>query len=168
VEKTKEMVMFNSDQAAQFRTNLSGWVSRNGRYFGNDERAARYDGCTHTICEDCGNPVDRGYLICQECREKRDKSKYDAMPKVWNKRDKNCPKDAVYVGRPSKWGNPFKITREHSRQDVIGQYENYIIDKLACHKLDIAELRGKDLVCWCAPAPCHADVLLELANQEAK
>jgi len=77
----KEQVVFDSDEAAEYRTNLSGWVSRNGRYFGNDERAARYDGCTHTRCEDCGELIDRGRLICPKCNEARDIKRYNAMPK---------------------------------------------------------------------------------------
>ena len=84
------------------------------------------------------------------------------MPKVWNKRDKNCPKDAVYVGRPSKWGNPFKIGRDGSREEVIVKYRTWLLED---HQLPFKQLKGKDLVCWCAPLPCHADVLLELANK---
>jgi hypothetical protein len=85
--------------------------------------------------------------------------------KVWNKRDPNCPKDAVYVGRPTKWGNPFVIGRHGNREQVIEAYRLWLLrgDSL---KNDLHELRGKDLVCWCAPLPCHADVLLELANRE--
>ena len=80
-----KMVMFDSYEAAQFRTGLSGWVSRHSHYWGNDERAARYDGCTHTRCEDCGEPVDRGRLICPKCHEARSIKRYNAMPKeVWN------------------------------------------------------------------------------------
>jgi hypothetical protein len=98
------------------------------------------------------------------------------MPKVWNKRDKNCPKDAVYVGRPSKWGNPWKIGEksprgvEHriDRAEAIRLYCDWLNGSLDMSWLrtppDPLELRGKDLVCWCAPLPCHADVLLELAN----
>jgi hypothetical protein len=83
--KTEKMILINSKEAAEFRTNLSGWVSRDGLYFGNDERAARYAGCTHTLCEDCGQPVERGYLICKTCKEKRDITKFNAMPKeAWN------------------------------------------------------------------------------------
>jgi len=89
------------------------------------------------------------------------------MPRVWNKQDPNCPKDAVYVGRPSKWGNPFKIGRDGTREEVINKYK-YWIELLTKHgDRDISELKDKDLVCWCAPKPCHADILLELANQEA-
>jgi hypothetical protein len=88
------------------------------------------------------------------------------MPKVWNKRDKNCPKDAVYVGRPSKWGNPFKIDKEHSREHVIELYRIGAICKLKNEPHWLDELKGKDLVCWCAPLPCHADILLKLANKE--
>ena len=87
------------------------------------------------------------------------------MPKVWNKRDPNCPKDAAYVGRPGKWGNPFVISSDtslhRSRQDCIEMFRQYQLPKLLSL---ISELQGKDLVCWCAPLPCHADVLLEVAN----
>lgn len=88
------------------------------------------------------------------------------MPKVWNKRDTNVPKDAIYVGRPSKWGNPFKITKERPRMETIEQYREYITYQIRVGKLDIDELTGRDLVCWCAPLPCHADVLLGLANPD--
>jgi len=76
-----KMVMFGSNEAAHFQTGLSGWVSRHGHYWGNDERAARYDGCTHTNCEDCGEPVDRGRLICPQCHESRQIKRYENMPK---------------------------------------------------------------------------------------
>ena len=90
-------------------------------------------------------------------------------PKVWNKRNPNCPKDAVYVGRPSKWGNPFKITGSGieviDRESAIKSYRKWLECRLAVEPDFIVPLRGKDLVCWCAPKPCHADVLLELANK---
>ncbi len=89
------------------------------------------------------------------------------MPRVWNKRH-SYPPDAVYVGRPSKWGNPFKVGRDvkgrlWTRTEVIQLYRSWVTDQ---HELMLSlhELKGKDLVCWCAPLPCHADILLELAN----
>ena len=82
-------------------------------------------------------------------------------PKVLNKRTDLIPKDAVYVGRPSKWGNPYKVGRDGDRVEVIALYHFYLLQS----GLDLTELRGKDLVCWCWPLPCHADILLELANQ---
>lgn len=94
------------------------------------------------------------------------------MVKVYNKKtDKDIPPNAVYVGRPSKWGNPYKIGwQKHqvywNRDDVILIYRKCLPDSALMK--DINELYGKDLVCWCAPLPCHADVLLELANREAK
>ncbi len=83
------------------------------------------------------------------------------MAKVWNKRDPNCPKDAVYIGRPSKWGNPFLIGRDGTREEVIKKYRNWLVNQ----HLNLVELWEKDLVCWCSPKPCHGDVLLELANK---
>jgi hypothetical protein len=80
-----KVVMFNSDESAKFVTNVSGWVSRNGRFYGNDERTARYDGCTHRPCGNCGEPTEKSWLICPDCREKKDIEKYKSMPKeVWN------------------------------------------------------------------------------------
>ncbi len=78
-----------------------------------------------------------------------------------NKRN-GTPRGAIYVGRPTKWGNPYVIGRDGNRERVIDRYREYLQDSGLID--DIHELRGKDLVCWCAPAACHADVLLALAN----
>jgi hypothetical protein len=88
------------------------------------------------------------------------------MCKVMNAKQvgKRATADRVYVGRPSKWGNPFVIGRDGSRDDVIAKYRAWIVrqpELLAA----LHELRGKDLVCWCAPERCHAEVLVELANR---
>lgn len=93
------------------------------------------------------------------------------MPKVYNKRHKNVPKDAVYVGRPTKWGNPFVIGVDGNREEVIAKYKKWLEEEglkdYASYGSVVirTELRGKDLLCWCAPKACHADVLLEIANQ---
>lgn len=85
------------------------------------------------------------------------------MPRVWNKRDPDCPKDAIYVGRPSKWGNAAVIGIHGDRNAVLRWYRQAIAHR---HNEIKQELKGKDLVCWCAPKPCHADILLEIANTE--
>ncbi len=86
-------------------------------------------------------------------------------PVVLNRRTDKVPSSAVYVGRLSKWGNPFKMGIDGTREEVVALYRNWLVEKGANGNLfDVRELRGKDLVCWCRPLPCHADVLLELAN----
>jgi len=87
------------------------------------------------------------------------------MPRVLNKRTDKIPPDAVYVGRPSKWGNPFKVSKDCSQEEAVAQYADWLDGMIFNERLDLDELIGKDLVCWCAPLPCHADVLLELANK---
>ena len=69
----------------------------------------------------------------------------------------------VYIGRPSKWGNPFLIGRDGNRAEVIEKYRDYIQQKPAL-LAQIGELRGKRLACYCAPLPCHGDVLAALAD----
>lgn len=88
------------------------------------------------------------------------------MPKVLNmKKVHHAPKAAVYIGRPSKWGNPFIIGVHGSRQWCTDSYAIWIQSQPHLMK-DIPELRGLDLVCWCAPKVCHGDILLDLANNQ--
>lgn len=87
--------------------------------------------------------------------------------KVWNKRDPNTPRNVVYIGRPSKWGNPFVIGRDGNREQVISKYRNYLLNSPDLLK-QIGELHGKDLVCYCAPNACHGDVLIEMVDRDLK
>jgi len=85
------------------------------------------------------------------------------MCRVLNKRVVGIPNGAAYIGRGSSWGNPFVIGRDGDRATVIARYERWLADQ---HHLlrALDELRGRDLVCFCAPQPCHGDILIRLAN----
>lgn len=76
------------------------------------------------------------------------------------------PEGARFVGRPSRWGNPFKIGPDGTRDGVIELYRRALLaGELSVSVEDVRrELRGRDLYCYCAPEPCHGDVLLEVAN----
>ncbi|EEX09595.1 conserved hypothetical protein [Ruegeria lacuscaerulensis ITI-1157] len=85
--------------------------------------------------------------------------------KGWRK-----PAGAVVVARPTKWGNPYQAGKDGDgdRTYLVRLYREYLAhpeqaDLVSAIK---AELRGKDLCCWCPlDSPCHADVLLEIANE---
>jgi hypothetical protein len=77
------------------------------------------------------------------------------MARVFNKNTDEIPRAAVYIGRGSPWGNPFPITKEHSRNYVCDRFEREILPTL-----DIESLRGKDLVCFCSPKRCHGDSII--------
>lgn len=74
----------------------------------------------------------------------------------------------VFVGRPSKWGNPFIVNERTDRPAAIAAFRAYIMDRPALMEMARRELRGKTLGCFCAPGPCHADVLSEIANEETE
>ena len=89
--------------------------------------------------------------------------------KGWRK-----PEGAVYVGRGSKWGNPWRVGEpspwapyepmDHTQAVAVFEYG---IDTVVLGALARRELAGRDLMCWCPPdKPCHADVLLKLAAVE--
>jgi hypothetical protein len=70
----------------------------------------------------------------------------------------------VLIARPSKWGNPFQIGRDGSREQVIKMYEIHLRhrpDLLAA----LPELAGKRLGCRCKPEACHGDVLVKLLRE---
>lgn len=70
----------------------------------------------------------------------------------------------IYIGRPSKWGNPFVVGRDGTRAEVIELYREYLYSDGAHLIADIHELKDKVLGCWCKPEACHGDVLAELAD----
>lgn len=86
------------------------------------------------------------------------------MPKVLNKYTDGLPRGSVYIGRPSKWGNPFPLRSFKSREDCIEAYREWLMTKPELIEAAKKELKGKDLVCFCAPKKCHGDVLLEIVN----
>jgi len=79
----------------------------------------------------------------------------------------HCQRDSydVYIGRGSKWGNPYKIGVDGTRSEVIEKYRNYILNNKELLN-DLPELKGKILGCWCYPKRCHGEVLLELIEQQ--
>ena len=71
----------------------------------------------------------------------------------------------VYIGRPSKWGNPLEIGDGLTREDVIKGYELYLEEHPELVAAAKRELRGKILGCWCKPKVCHGDVLARIADE---
>ena len=67
----------------------------------------------------------------------------------------------VYIGRGSRWGNPFKIGVHGDRQEVIRKYRDYLLKRPELLS-SLEGLRGKVLGCYCKPKACHGDVLVEI------
>lgn len=114
------------------------------------------------------------------------------MERIQRKRTKGwrIPEGVVFVGRPTKWGNPFRLNhgciefrpelcypaeciidpkgRKLTLGDVVDYYRQWMVGDLdpfiTCQPPpDISELKGKDLACWCAlDNSCHADILIKL------
>lgn len=79
------------------------------------------------------------------------------------------PEGAVYVGRPTRWGNPFLIG-SHGAEVVVAEHRHWLGEAAqgSLRRAIVEELCGKDLACWCPlDRACHADTLLEVANAAA-
>lgn len=86
--------------------------------------------------------------------------------RIQRKRTKGwkMPEGAVYVGRPTIWGNPHAV-HNGDRARAVANYRQAIEESKIAVPMIQRELHGKDLACWCPlDQPCHADVLLEIAN----
>lgn len=87
------------------------------------------------------------------------------MPSVFNKHHSDAPVDAVYIGRPTKWGNPYVVGKDGTREECVLMYEAWLLLDNPLYEQAKKELKGKDLVCFCKPKACHGDVLLRIANE---
>lgn len=78
----------------------------------------------------------------------------------------------IYIGRPSKFGNPYSHKPGaapwpvETREDAVRLYEEWIRSQPELMEAAKKELKGKVLGCWCKPLVCHGDILLKIANEE--
>jgi hypothetical protein len=74
------------------------------------------------------------------------------------------PENTVYVGRPSKWGNLFRLGVDGNREECVDKYEKMLREHtLVNNEYWLEPLKGKNLACWCPlDKPCHADILIKL------
>lgn len=83
--------------------------------------------------------------------------------KVVNRKPNGVPDGAVYVGRPTIYGNPFRIGPDGARDKVIEKFSEYFHHRMktdARFRGALEKLRNAEaLACWCAPLPCHADII---------
>ena len=76
----------------------------------------------------------------------------------------------VLIDRRTKWGNPFRIGRDGSREEVIARYRADLWRRIQAGEVsleELAELDGCWLACWCEPLPCHGDVIARAAEWAA-
>lgn len=79
----EEQKIIMPEDAAELKT-VTGWVTADGRFFGKEERLARYHGCTHKVCE-CGKLMEKAWTLCESCRARKSRERYNAMPfKEWD------------------------------------------------------------------------------------
>ena len=71
----------------------------------------------------------------------------------------------IYIGRPSRWGNPYIMGKDGTREEVIEKYREWIVKQPYFYE-ELHTLKGKRLGCFCKPLPCHGEVLIELVEKE--
>lgn len=78
--------------------------------------------------------------------------------------------DYIFIGRPSKWGNPFIVGRDGTRDEVCDKYDQWFMEQIRSNpvfkKQVVDNLKGKILACYCKPKRCHGDTILKYLNRD--
>ena len=115
----KEKILYSSEKAAKRVTGLSGWVDGDGRFWGENEHMARWSGCTHVICESCGNEV-RKQSYCEPCHQKKRDDKFEAYELIaWDREQ------------------PFAIFDSEEYFFDLGSFSDYVLE----HELDLDDIQ---------------------------
>lgn len=96
------------------------------------------------------------------------KEVFQMMPEVLNRYkipDQKITEDMIYIGRPSQWGNPFVVGIHGDREECVKKHREWVLKQPDLIEKIKTDLKGKHLVCHCAPLACHGDIYLEIANQ---
>ena len=130
------VILPTSVEAATYRTDVKGWVSRSGRYFGADERLARLDGCTHNVCNTCGAPAEKYHRFCEACQAKRDAERWEALPLVeWDGETPLC----IYRG--DTYFFDIDQVRDYAENsgEKVSELRLVLCKPVCAHRLDMNE-----------------------------
>jgi len=154
--KSKEpMILDTSDEAASIKT-VTGWVSRTGRFWGNDERMARYDGSTHKQCE-CGAVAEKSYIRCDSCRAKGEIERFKARPiQPWD------GETFLYSDAHDKYFQDLESLLDHlSDYDDDDKYTLADLRLIICEPNIAREVESDH---WCDDLPEDGDLPSEMAE----
>lgn len=142
----KEIVMYDDPGIVEYRTNIEGWVSKGGVFYGKNEHLARWANCTHKKCE-CGNVFTKAYNVCEECRTKKDEDKYNALP------------HEEYNGEPvfSRCGDFF-----YSEDDLTDHMVDNDLEEIDLYPTYPAYYQQVETDCWSDVIPEDGDIPKEL------
>jgi len=113
-------IILNTDESAATQVTVTLWKSAKGTLY-NTEDAARYDGCTHSPCEDCGDPAEKMYIHCKPCRDKRDAKRYAEREKIeW---DYETP---IYSEAFDKY-----IFNQDDLENILDEFDEPLVDCVA-------------------------------------
>lgn len=118
-----------------------------------------------------GAPPENVFPVIENMEESGGEKNVMKPKRIQRKRTRGwqMSENTVYIGRPSKWGNPFKIGRDGDREQCLALFKASLIKRMKVGEAVIEqikkELKGKNVACWCSvDQVCHGDVLLKLAN----
>lgn len=125
-----KIIFPDSDETATSQK-VEGWVSREGRFYGKDEQAARWGGATHVHCSICGAPCPKNWTACETCRAKLAHERYIKLPVVmW---DERVPVYSMILDK-------YYWSREDARDDTEGIFDPVPLQLVLCEPVYAGEV----------------------------
>ena len=150
-ETLQNYIFPESTESAKFVENISGWVDRNGLFFGKEEGAARYSGATHIRCTGCGNVISKN-SYCNVCAERKDAEQYMNAPRQeW---DGKTPlysetRDEWYFNKDDLADDAYCFAEENGYL-IDGNFDHvFVFDKMMLYLGTPTKLSNVDQDYWC-------------------
>ena len=159
--------MYDSPEAATYRTDIKGWVNSSGQYW-NDEHMARWTSCTHMTCS-CGKIYEKGRVRCRFCQAKKDMEDYYALPMIeWDGESPVCDYDGntYFFDHESVMDILFDVLKDAKKNGYEPEAQLVICEPNYLHTLDSED--------WCddlaedGELPDAVSVALDAFNEVIK
>lgn len=136
----KVIILYDSPEAAQYVTNIEGWISRERHFYGKGEfgeRSARQDGCTHKKCEVCGKVFEKTWSSCPDCQRT---ARYERFKKLEYKEWDGVEFICVYDGDEYFWD--LESLQEYMCENDLDDIDLYICTPIFYNTIDSETVAG--------------------------
>jgi len=137
-----KIIKKDSDEAATYRTNISGWVDSHGYFYGEDEEAARRAGSTHSECSNCFVIIEKSDTLCDDCKERSEIERYNKREKVEWYRD-----DVLYSDKYNVYFFSIRDIITYAN-DSVSEFDLYSLDDLRLILCEKVFLRNIEIDLW--------------------
>jgi len=162
----EKIILYDDKDIVEYRTNIEGWVDKiNSTFHGKNEHMARYSACTHKICPECKNPMEKHWITCSDCQSKKMQDRYESYQyKEWND---DYPLTLHDSDTWFFYSEDIEYYCEENEVD-ISELKFLFCDEIKCPEIDIYDLISDSLPDEQDEAPKELQDIINEANEKIR